>query len=199
MPSTYRSATLGGLFGGGFGGVGSINHGPLAAPGNVLGVRAMTVEPEPQIVELRGAEAHAAAPPLGHQRHRAGAGGGPGARASTGLECIVAFEQFDAALEFADALWPARRASSRRRCASWPRRCPTTSASWPSTCRRAATRSCSLVAPHAEAGMRDMAPRYGGTRDATARRPTRWPKATARCSSTPGTTPRCTRSRWTRR
>ena len=32
MPSTYRSATLGGLFGGGFGGVGSINYGPLAAP-----------------------------------------------------------------------------------------------------------------------------------------------------------------------
>ena len=57
MPSTYRSATLGGLFGGGFGGVGSINYGPLARRGNVLGVRAMTIEAEPQIVELRGAEA----------------------------------------------------------------------------------------------------------------------------------------------
>ena len=57
LPSTYRSATLGGLFGGGFGGAGSINHGPLAAPGNVLAVRAMTVEPEPQIIELRGPEA----------------------------------------------------------------------------------------------------------------------------------------------
>ena len=57
IPSTYRSATLGGLFGGGFGGVGSINYGPLGAPGNVLGLRAMTIEPEPQIVELRGAEA----------------------------------------------------------------------------------------------------------------------------------------------
>src|SRR5690606_15719286 len=41
MPSTYRSATLGGLFGGGFGGIGSVNHGPLAAPGNVLGIKAM--------------------------------------------------------------------------------------------------------------------------------------------------------------
>jgi FAD/FMN-containing dehydrogenase len=38
MPSTYRSATLGGLFGGGFGGVGSINYGPLGSPGNVLGI-----------------------------------------------------------------------------------------------------------------------------------------------------------------
>lgn len=46
VPSTFRSATLGGLFGGGFGGVGSINHGPLAAAGNVLGVRALTLEPE---------------------------------------------------------------------------------------------------------------------------------------------------------
>ena len=53
VPSTYRSATLGGLFGGGFGGVGSINYGPLGAPGNVIGIRAMTIEPEPQIVELR--------------------------------------------------------------------------------------------------------------------------------------------------
>ena len=57
VPSTYRSATLGGLFGGGFGGVGSINYGPLGAPGNVLGIRAMTIEAEPQVVELRGAEA----------------------------------------------------------------------------------------------------------------------------------------------
>jgi FAD/FMN-containing dehydrogenase len=45
LPSTYRSATLGGLFGGGFGGAGSINHGPLAAPGNVLAVRTMPLVP----------------------------------------------------------------------------------------------------------------------------------------------------------
>ncbi|HSV53310.1 MAG TPA: FAD-binding oxidoreductase, partial [Burkholderiaceae bacterium] len=57
MPSTYRSATLGGLYGGGFGGVGSINYGPLGARGNVLGLKAMTIEEEPQVVELRGAEA----------------------------------------------------------------------------------------------------------------------------------------------
>jgi FAD/FMN-containing dehydrogenase len=65
LPSTFRSATLGGLFGGGFGGAGSINYGPLAAPGNVLAARVMTVEPEPQIVELRGA------PYLWYQWHRA--------------------------------------------------------------------------------------------------------------------------------
>lgn len=47
MPSTYRLASLGGLYGGGFGGIGSISYGPLAAPGNVLSVKVMTVEPVP--------------------------------------------------------------------------------------------------------------------------------------------------------
>ncbi len=103
MPSTYRTATLGGLFGGGFGGIGSINYGPLAAPGNVLGVRAMTVEPEPQVVELRGAEAL-------RMHHLWGTNGvvlelelGL-APAHPWLETLVAFEQFGPALAFADAL-----------------------------------------------------------------------------------------------
>jgi FAD/FMN-containing dehydrogenase len=57
MPSTFRMATLGGLFCGGFGGVGSITYGPLAAPGTVLGVKVMTVEAEPRVLELRSPEA----------------------------------------------------------------------------------------------------------------------------------------------
>jgi FAD/FMN-containing dehydrogenase len=57
MPSTFRMATLGGLFGGGFGGIGSINYGALAARGNVLGIKAISIEEEPKIVELRGPEA----------------------------------------------------------------------------------------------------------------------------------------------
>ena len=57
LPSTFRIASLGGLFAGGFGGIGSINYGPLGAAGTILGVRAMTVEIEPRIIELRGAEA----------------------------------------------------------------------------------------------------------------------------------------------
>ena len=103
MPSTYRSATLGGLFGGGFGGVGSINYGPLAAPGNVLGVRAMTIEAEPQIVELRGAEAL-------RMHHLWGTNGlvleveVALAPARPWLETLVTFERFDTALAFADAL-----------------------------------------------------------------------------------------------
>ena len=103
VPSTYRSATLGGLFGGGFGGVGSITYGPLAAAGNVLGVRAMTLEPEPQIIELRGTEAL-----LMH--HVYGTNGivleievGL-APAHPWLESIVTFGDFDSALNFGDAL-----------------------------------------------------------------------------------------------
>ncbi|HAI04920.1 MAG TPA: FAD-binding protein, partial [Pantoea sp.] len=57
MPSTYRLATLGGLYGGGFGGIGSINYGPLAAAGNVLSVKVMTVEAEPRILQVPAPQA----------------------------------------------------------------------------------------------------------------------------------------------
>ncbi len=103
VPSTYRSATLGGLYGGGFGGVGSINYGPLACTGNVLGVRAMTIEPEPKTVELRAPEAL-----LLH--HVYGTNGlvleleVALAPAHAWLEAIACFDGFDAAIEFSDAL-----------------------------------------------------------------------------------------------
>jgi len=103
VPSTVRSATLGGLYGGGFGGVGSINYGPLASTGNVLGVRAMSIEPEPRTVELRGPEALL----LHHVYGTAGlvleleVGLAP---AHPWLEAIVCFDSFDAAIEFGDAL-----------------------------------------------------------------------------------------------
>jgi len=103
VPSTFRSATLGGLYGGGFGGVGSINYGPLASTGNVLGIRAMSIEPEPKVVELRAPEALL----LHHVYGTNGlvleleVGLAP---AHPWLEAIVCFDSFDAALEFGDAL-----------------------------------------------------------------------------------------------
>jgi FAD/FMN-containing dehydrogenase len=103
MPSTYRSATLGGLFGGGFGGIGSINYGPLAAPGNVLGIRAMTIEAEPKIVELRGPDAL--------RMHHMWGTNGLVLEIEVGLapmhpwlESLATFESFDEALTFADKL-----------------------------------------------------------------------------------------------
>lgn len=57
MPSTYRLASLGGLYGGGFGGIGSINYGPLGAPGNVLAIKVMTMEAEPRVLTVPAPQA----------------------------------------------------------------------------------------------------------------------------------------------
>ena len=103
QPSTFRAATLGGLFGGGFGGAGSITYGPIAAAGNVLGARVMSVEPEPQVVELRGAEAL-----LVH--HKWGTNGIvleleiALAPALPWVEMIASFESLAAALDFCTTL-----------------------------------------------------------------------------------------------
>ena len=103
LPSTFRSATLGGLFGGGFGGAGSITYGPVAATGNVLGLRAMTVEPEPRVLELR-------APDAMLMHHVYGTNGivleleVALAPALEWVESIATFTSFDAALEFSSTL-----------------------------------------------------------------------------------------------
>jgi FAD/FMN-containing dehydrogenase len=55
-PSTRRTATIGGFIAGGSGGIGSINYGGLRERGNVMALRLVTMEREPQIVELRGDE-----------------------------------------------------------------------------------------------------------------------------------------------
>ena len=55
-PSTWRVATIAGFIAGGFGGVGSIAHGVLRDPGNLLRCRFVTVEPEPRVIELVGDE-----------------------------------------------------------------------------------------------------------------------------------------------
>ena len=53
-PSTYRMATLGGFIAGGSGGVGSIRWGGLRAFGNLLGLKVITCEEEPRVLDLRG-------------------------------------------------------------------------------------------------------------------------------------------------
>src|SRR3954454_13627811 len=53
-PSTYRMATLGGFIAGGSGGVGSIRWGGLRAFGNLLGLKVITCEAEPRVLDLVG-------------------------------------------------------------------------------------------------------------------------------------------------
>ncbi len=56
-PSTFVTATAGGFLAGGAGGVGSVTWGTLWDEGNVLAATVMTVEPEPRILNIEGAEA----------------------------------------------------------------------------------------------------------------------------------------------
>lgn len=58
VPSTYRTATIGGFIGGGSGGIGSITYGLLADRGNLLALRVVTMEEEPRTIELRGDEVY---------------------------------------------------------------------------------------------------------------------------------------------
>jgi len=62
VPSTVRSATVGGFIAGGSGGIGSLRWGFLRDPGNLLGLEVITLEPEPQLLVLDAA----AAAPLNH-------------------------------------------------------------------------------------------------------------------------------------
>lgn len=55
-PSTLRTASLGGFVAGGSGGVGSCTWGGLREPGNLLGLKLITMEAEPRVIELRGTE-----------------------------------------------------------------------------------------------------------------------------------------------
>ena len=55
-PSTYRTATLGGFIAGGSGGVGSIRWGGLRNFGNIIGLKVVTCEASPRILDLAGTD-----------------------------------------------------------------------------------------------------------------------------------------------
>ncbi|MBW4690789.1 MAG: FAD-binding oxidoreductase [Lyngbya sp. HA4199-MV5] len=102
LPSTYRTATIGGFIGGGSGGIGSITYGQIRDRGNLLAVRVVTMEDEPRIIELRGDDVYKVA-------HAYGTNGIiteleiPLAPAYAWAEAIVAFPDFMTAAHFGQA------------------------------------------------------------------------------------------------
>jgi FAD/FMN-containing dehydrogenase len=102
-PSTKRLATLGGFVGGGHAGIGTVNWGILRDRGNLLGLRLVTIEETPKLLELRGDDVN-----LVH--HAYGVNGIvtevelPLAPAYEWLDTVVVFDDFERAAEFGMAL-----------------------------------------------------------------------------------------------
>jgi len=103
FPSTRRLATLGGFMCGGSAGIGSISWGQNHHWGAVAAMRVATVEDEPRIIELRGAD-------TAKVMHAYGVNGIvtaveiPLAPASAWAERIVAFDTLAGAARFAQSL-----------------------------------------------------------------------------------------------
>ncbi|MEG4276413.1 FAD-binding oxidoreductase [Microcoleus sp. MON1_C1] len=120
VPSTYRTATIGGFIGGGSGGIGSITYGQLRDRGNLHAVRVVTMEDDPRVIELRGDEVQKV-------NHAYGTNGIiteleiPLAPAYPWAEIIVAFDDFMTAANFGQALGDADGIIKKLICVcAWP-------------------------------------------------------------------------------
>jgi hypothetical protein len=103
VPSTVRSATIGGFIAGGSGGIGSLRWGFLRDPGNLLGLEIVTMEPEPRLVQLDAA----ASEPLNHAYGTNGiltALRLPSSEAVDWRQLVVGFREWDLALAAAQTL-----------------------------------------------------------------------------------------------
>jgi FAD/FMN-containing dehydrogenase len=103
VPSTVRSASIGGFIAGGSGGIGSLRWGFLRDPGNLLGLEVVTIEPEPRLLQLDAA----ASAPLNHAYGTNGiitALRLPTSEAVVWRQLVVGFEQWGQALAVAQAL-----------------------------------------------------------------------------------------------
>ncbi len=102
-PSTYRTASIGGFIGGGSVGMGSVNYGQISDRGNLQRVRIVTMEEQPQVLELQGDEVQKVL-------HAYGTTGIiteleiPLAPAYPWQEVIVVFDEFMTAARFGQAL-----------------------------------------------------------------------------------------------
>ena len=102
-PSTHKTGTLGGYVAGGSSGIGSVTWGLLRDRGNILMTRVVTMEAEPRILELRGAD-------IQKVNHAYGTNGVitelemPLAPAYRWVEILVALPDLGTAARCADAL-----------------------------------------------------------------------------------------------
>ena len=103
FPSTAATATIGGFIAGGSGGVGSIRWGGLRDFGNIIRLKVATMEANPRILELTGADLHKVS-------HAYGTNGiitevemplGP---AYDWVDVFVGFDDFERAAAYANAL-----------------------------------------------------------------------------------------------
>jgi len=102
-PSTRATGTIGGYVAGGSSGIGSVTWGLLRDPGNILAARVVTMEAEPRVLELKGAEVQKV-------NHAYGTNGiiteleMPLAPAYPWREVVLAFDDFMAACRWADGV-----------------------------------------------------------------------------------------------
>lgn len=102
-PSTYHTATIGGFIAGGSGGIGSIKWGGLRDYGNIIRLEVMTMEAEPRLLTLTGADLHKVT-------HAYGTNGVitevevPLAPAYDWVDVILGFDDLRAAATYANAL-----------------------------------------------------------------------------------------------
>ena len=101
-PSTMTSATVGGYLGGGFAGIGSVKHGIIRDSGMIVALTVMTIEMEPQIVQLSG-------PDVGFVFHSWGTTGViveatlKLVPATTWIDCIATFPTYGDTVAFGNA------------------------------------------------------------------------------------------------
>lgn len=159
-PSTFRTATVGGFVGGGFGGIGSIRYGVLREPGNILGLRVVTMEANPQVLELRGEAVHQVS-------HAWGVNGiiteleMPLARAYAWCECIVTFDDFMQAARFGHQLGTSDGIITRMiSIHAWP--IPSYFAALKPYLKDQASAALVLVDTHSMDPLRELAQQFGG-------------------------------------
>ena len=190
-PSTHKTGTLGGYVAGGSSGIGSITWGLLRDRGNILMTRVVTMEAEPRILELRGAD-------IQKVNHAYGTNGVitelelPLAPAYRWAEILVALPDLATAARCADAL--AREDAILKKLVVRDRSPGRRDWLFPD---RLAPDEHALILMVAEFALDALDDALAAWPARIARRrasSTRFRQRSSLCSSTPGTTRRCTRS-----